>query len=150
MEFTLGFGCDVPEFLDEGVRLEVERGAEDWEAIRFYSPTINTNKPGAIVHFDDDTRETIHAQAFQENNTFPFHFVNASEGPVKIREYLCGEEYMNEVVRFRWMQRYAPPSVENVSTWWLDDVKVSFWDGSQLLTVMESNFTDDNLTRYAD
>lgn len=148
VEFTLGFGCDVPQFLDGGVRFEVERARQQWEPIRFYSPTFAVNE-SSLVHFlDDDDRGTIYAQAFDENNTFLFHFVNTSEGPVKIREYLCGEEYANETVRFRWMQRYVPPSVENVSTWWLDDIKISRWDGARLSTIMENNFTNDDLNRY--
>ena len=148
VEFTLGFGCDVPQFLDGGVRLEVERARKDWEPIRFYSPTLEVNESSSLVHFDDPSLESVHAQAFEVNSSFLLHVINASEGPVRIREYLCGEEYAIETVRFRWMQRYLPPSVENVSTWWLDDVKISRWDGSQLTTIMELNFSNVNLSRY--
>lgn len=140
VEFTLGFGCDVPQSLDGGVRFEVERARQQWEPIRFYSPTLTEAEP-SLVHFDD--ADTVHAQAFNENSTFTLHFINASEGPVRIREYLCGEEYANKSVRFRWMQRYIPPSVENVSTWWLDDIKISRWDGAVLSTIMESDFSED-------
>jgi hypothetical protein len=141
VEFTLGFGCDVPQSLDGGVRFEVERARQEWEPIRFFSPTLTVAEP-SLVHFDDGT-ETVHAQSFNENSTFPLHFVNASEGPVRIREYLCGEEYVNETVRFRWVQRYVPPSIENVSTWWLDDIKISRWDGARLSTIMENDFSED-------
>ena len=147
MEFTLGFGCDVPRYLDGGIRFEVDRDRQDWEPIRFYSPTLDVNEP-SLIHFDDASQQSVHAQAFNGNDTFPFHFINASEGPVRIREYLCGEEYAINTVRFRWMQRYVRPSVENVSTWWLDDVKVSRWDGAQLSTIMESSFSNDDLNRY--
>ena len=147
VEFTLGFGCDVPRFLDRGVRFEIQRARQDWEPIRFYSPTLDVNEP-SLVHFDDAAQRSVHAQAFAANNTFPLHFINASEGPVGIREYLCGEEYANETVRFRWMQRYVPPSMENVSTWWLDDVRISRWDSSVLSTILENNFSNDNLDRY--
>ena len=143
----MGFGCDVPQFLDGGVRFEVERARQQWESIRFYSPTFNVTEP-SLVHFEEDNPGAVHAQAFDVNSSLPFHFVNVSEGPVKIREYLCGEEYANETVRFRWMQRYVPPSTENVSTWWLDDIKISRWDGVKLSTIMENNFTNDNLSRY--
>ena len=139
VEFTLGFGCDVPQSLDGGVRFEVERARQQWEPIRFYSPTLFEAEP-SLVHFDGE--HTVHAQAFGDNSTFPLHFVNASEGPVKIEEYLCGEEYANETVRFRWMQRYVPPSVENVSTWWLDDIKISRWNGESLSTIMENDFSE--------
>jgi hypothetical protein len=145
VEFTLGFGCDVPQSLDGGVRFEVERARQEWEPIRFFSPTLFEAEP-SLVHFVDST-ETVHAQAFNENSTFPLHFVNASEGPVRIREYLCGEDYANETVRFRWMQRYVPPSIENVSTWWLDDIKISRWDGESLSTIMENDFSEDLPTR---
>ena len=118
----------------------MERARQQWEPIRFYSPTL-TEAESSLVHFDD--ADTVHAQAFNENSTFNFHFVNASEGPVRIREYLCGEEYANETVRFRWMQRYEPPSIENVSTWWLDDIRISRWDGAMLSTIMESDFSQD-------
>ena len=133
----------MPQFLDRGVRFEVERARQLWEPIRFYSPTL-IEAEQSLVHFDVpfDVLGTVHAQAFGENSTFPFHFVNASEGPVRIREYLCGEEYANETVRFRWMQRYVPPSVENMSTWWLDDIKISRWDGARLLTIMEDDFSE--------
>ena len=147
MEFTLGFGCDVPRYLDGGIRFEVDRDIQDWEPIRFYSPTLDVNEP-SLIHFDDISRQSVHAQAFTGNSSFPLHFINASEGPVRIREYLCGEEYAIDTVRFRWMQRYVPPSVENVSTWWLDDVKVSRWDGAQLSTIMENNFSNGDLNRY--
>ena len=146
MEFTLGFGCEVPQFLDGGVRFEVERARQQWEPIRFYSPTFNVTEP-SLVHFEKNDQSAVHAQAFDANSTFPFHFVNASEGPVKIKEYLCGEEYANETVRFRWMQRYVPPSVENVSTWWLDDIKISRWNGESLLTIMENDFSVAELSR---
>ena len=144
MEFTLGFGCDVPAVLDRGVRFEVERARLQWEPIRFYSPTLDEGEP-SLVHFDDPG--TVHAQSFGDNSTFPFHFVNASEGPVKIMEYLCGEEYANETVRFRWMQRHWPPSEENVSTWWLDDIKISRWDGATLSIIMENDFSERELDR---
>ena len=141
----MGFGCDVPQFLDGGVRFEVERARQRWEPIRFYSPTLFKAEQ-SLVNFD--VNRTVHAQAYNENSTFPFHFVNASEGPVRIREYLCGEECVNETVRFRWMQRYVPPSVENTSTWWLDDVKISRWDGARLSTILENDFSDELLSRY--
>ena len=146
MEFTLGFGCDVPTVLDRGVRFEVERARQDWEPIRFYSPTLNEGEQ-SLVHFDDPGSGTVHAQAFGDNSTFPFHFVNASEGPVKIKEYLCGEEFANETVRFRWMQRHWPPSEENGSTWWLDDIKISRWDGAMLSTIVENDFSEEQLDR---
>lgn len=143
----MGFGCDVPQFLDGGVRFEMERASQQWEPIRFYSPTFAETEP-SLVHFQKDDPGTVLAQAFNDNSTFPFHFVNISEGPVKIKEYLCGEEYANDTVRFRWMQRYVPPSIENVSTWWLDDIKISRWDGARLSAIIESNFSDYNLSRY--
>ena len=146
IEFTLGFGCDVPDQLDQGIRFEVERGREEWEAIRFYTPTLNEPE-GSIVNLLGEGL-FVHAQAFDANNTFPLHFINATAGPVRIKEYLCGDEYANDTVRLRWMQRYAPPSQDNVSTWWLDDIQISRWDGTQLMTVMESNFNDNNISRY--
>lgn len=151
IEFTLGFGCDVPERLDQGVRLEVEIGSGDWKPIRFYTPTLTQSQP-SLVHLlpESDEEEVlmmVHARAFQDNNTFPLHFINTSAGPVRINEYLCGNEFADDSVRLRWMQRYVPPSNDSVATWWLDDIRVSRWDGSQLTTVMETNFSDDNISR---
>ena len=147
IEFTLGFGCDVPDRLDQGVRFEVERGGEGWEAIRFYTPTLMESED-SIVNVLDEEFSFVHAQAFDDNNTFLLHYINATAGPARIKEYLCGNEYADDNVRLRWMQRYAPPSLDNVSTWWLDDIQISRWDGSQLTTVMESNFTNNDINRY--
>ena len=148
IEFTLGFGCDVPNRLDQGVRFEVERGRGDWEPIRFYTPTLNQSEP-SLVHLLDPEASVVLALALNGNSTFPVHYINASNGPVRIKEYLCGLDYAHDTVRLRWMQRYFEPSVENVSTWWLDDIRVSRWSGSQLETIMEADFNNDtNISRY--
>lgn len=149
IEFTLGFGCDVPIHLDQGVRLEVQIDQQKWKPIRFYTPTLNQSKFSLVrlLDLDSDTL-FVHAQAFQNNQTFPLHYINSTSGPVRIREYLCGNEFADNSVRLRWMQRYMPPSNNNVATWWLDDIRISRWDGMQLTTVMENDFSSNDTNRY--
>lgn len=137
----------MPDRIDQGVRFEVERGREVWEPIRFYTPTRNVSN-GSLVEFNDTEGHFVLAEALDDVYRFPVHYIDGSVGPVRIKEYLCGNEFAHDKVRLRWMQRYSEPSIENVSTWWLDDIRVSRWDGSRLTTVMESNFSDDNTSRY--
>ena len=149
IEFTLGFGCDVPIHLDQGVRFEVEIGRQEWMPIRFYTPTLNESKFSLVRLLDSDPDAlTVHAQAFTDNSTFPLHYINSTSGPVRIQEYLCGNEFANESVRLRWMQRYMPPSNDNVATWWLDDIRISRWDGRQLTTLKEIDFSHRDNNRY--
>ena len=146
IEFTLGFGCDVAHRLDQGIRFEVRKSIqENWEPIHFYTPTLYESDPSTVFLM----RYSVLAEAFGFNSTFPYHYVNATTGSeLKIKEYLCGDEYANDGVRLRWMQRYTAPSIANESTWWLDDVKISRWDGMQLTTIMENRFDGNSLSRY--
>ena len=142
IEFTLGFGCDVPIHLDQGVRFEVEIGRQEWKPIRFYTPTLNESTSSLVQLDSDPDALFVHAQAFQINSRFPLHYINSSSSPVRIREYLCGNEFANDSVRLRWMQRYMAPSTNGVATWWLDDIRISHWDGRQLTTFKEFNFSN--------
>ena len=146
IEFTLGFGCDLPTRLDQGIRFEVQEPGDDWEPIRFYTPTLDVVDPTVVYLMPD---QIVFAEAFRLNSTFPYHYVNATPGyELRVKEYLCGEEFLGDGVRLRWMQRYVGPSANDTATWWLDDIRISRWDGVQLTTIMENNFTVDNLGRY--
>lgn len=149
VEFTLGFGCDVPIHLDQGVRFEVEIGEQGWKPIRYYTPTLNESNSSLVRLLDSDSDALFaHAQAYVDNSTFPLHYINSTSGPLWIREYLCGNEFAKDNVRLRWMQRYMPPSNDGVATWWLDDIHISRWDGRQLTTVMEIDFSNRDNDRY--
>ena len=146
IEFTLGFGCDLPSKLDQGIRFEILEPDQDWEPIRFYTPTLDESDPSYVYLMPG---QTVFAEAFRLNSTFPYHYVNATLGQeLRVREYLCGDEFLGDGMRLRWMQRYAGPSAMDTATWWLDDIRILRWDGVRLTTIMENNFTVDNLSRY--
>lgn len=137
----------MPDCIDQGVRFEVEKGGASWEPIRFYTPTLNVSN-GSLIDLLDTEGCFVLAKTLDGDYTFPVQYTNAAAGRVQIKEYLCGNEYAHDMVRLRWIQTYSQPIQENMSTWWLDDVRVSRWDGSQLTTVMESNFSNTNIIRY--
>lgn len=128
LSFKLRFGCDVPAYLDQGIRLEVRQSPGDiFQPIRFYAAGTQ-NKSDSPVTITANNSNQVFAEALNYASTFPLELVNSSK-PVTFREYICDESFQTNGVDIRWMQRYSGDSEVDIATWSLDDISVSLWDG---------------------
>lgn len=141
IEFRLRFGCDVPTFLDQGVRFEVDD--EDWSPIRFYTPSLVAPLgPDPLVQLLKNG-SSVSAGTIAYTSSLPLLLLNDSE-TVTVREYLC-EDYVSllkrQGLRLRWMQRYRSDRNVDVATWYLDDINVRLWNGDCFLSVLSEDFS---------
>lgn len=133
--------CDSIEYLDQGIRFEVAIARTDqWIPIRYYTATTAMG-PTSLAKLVNNTH--VEAEFPKYNSTFPLQVCNSTE-PIKITEYLCGEQFVTPVTRFRWFQRYSGASVADRNTWSLDNLTITLWNGSCHSVIMEEDFENDS------
>jgi hypothetical protein len=123
-----------------------------WRPVRFYTPSLTVPAGRSIV--TPLHNGSVLAEARTYNSTQPLLHINTTE-TVTIREYLCGR-YISLIrdgtdLQFRWMQRYRTNAVDNVATWYLDDIRIRVWTGECFVPVLVENFdTPDSTMNTAD
>ena len=160
MEFSLRFGCDVPTYIDQGIRFEVDAGGSDsWEPVRFYTaslrpvpvptpPTTSSSEGGDGVLVRLFPNNSVQAFADAYDSFLPLVHLNSSRRVV-LREYLCGKfvsalRDQGRRVRFRWMQRYTTNPGVDIATWFLDEVNVRVWTDGCFVSVLNESFSNDS------
>ncbi len=141
ISFKLRFGCDVPTTLEEGVRLEIQSETKSWQPIRFYTPSLvetNTSivrrtKSGMVV-----------AQALRYSSNFSLELVEGNKS-IHIREFICDPSFTVGNVSVRWMQRFMADSQYGRSTWSLDDITLTVWNGRCRHEVLSNTFENELL-----
>jgi len=132
--------CDSIEYLDQGIRFEVGIvRTNQWIPIRYYTATTAMGST-SLVKLVNNTH--VEAEFPNYNSTFPLQVCNSTE-PIKITEYLCGEQFVTPVTRFRWFQRYSGASLADRNTWSLDNLTITLWNGSCHSVIMEEDFENE-------
>ena len=128
-----GDGCGDQDYLDHGVRLEIRGSGEPWSEIRFYSLTTETATPSSVTL---ENSESVFVQE-NVNFSFPLHIIESTD-PVFITENICA--FNNNSIQFRWVQYPYRTSGENENTWSVDNITVTYWDGSCERVLFQEDF----------
>ena len=143
ISFTLNFECNVSQYLDQGIRLEIRRSAgnSNWQPVRFYA--VNTNETaGSVVRRIENNMVVADALLYSSN--FPLEVIAGNQS-VSIREYICDSAFTEENVSVRWLQRYSEVPVVEEAAWSLDDVVLTVWNGDCRREVLRNSFNQNNL-----
>ena len=152
IEFKLRFGCGAqsPFSIDQGVRFEVDTAAGPWSPIRFYTQNVNPVPSDVtnLVRLQPDN-VSVEANATDYTSTLPLLLLDTIE-VVTVREYLCGNYAdlltSGETLRLRWMQRFGTSPLEDIATWFLDDIKIRYWRGDCFVPIINDDFENENRT----
>ncbi len=136
ISFKLRFGCDVPTTLETGVRLEIRTETKNWHPIRFYTPSLSQNESSIVKHIGDGM---VMAQALTYSSNFSLESVEGNQS-ILFREYICDPSFMVGNVSVRWMQRFGTVSEYGRSTWSLDDITLTVWNGVCRYEVLTNTF----------
>ena len=120
-KLSFNLRLDTPSYLDQGVRLEVQRPCGVWEPVRFYTSTANVSYSSLI------TLNGTHV-VDQKNSWFPL-YENQSSQPFTITEYLCGNKYYTPGTEYRWLQIFNDSGMQDMETWSLSDVSIVYFEG---------------------
>ena len=140
------FGCDIPIYLDQGIRFEVgikNNLGRVWLPIRYYASNLQEFSI-STVHLLPN--KSVHVTAETYNATFPLSLINSTE-TVTIKEYVCDHGILNNNrdsasdIRLRWIQRSGFKVAQNEATWYLDDINVRRWNGECFVRVLSNNFS---------
>ncbi|XP_064387611.1 adhesion G protein-coupled receptor E2-like isoform X3 [Halichondria panicea] len=143
ISFKLRFGCDVPETLEQGIRLEIRKTpSSNWQPVRFYTPSFNETN-SSIVRLLGNNMVT--AEALQYSSNFSRQFVEGNR-QFQFREYICDPAFLVDGVSVRWMQRFMAISRYGVGTWSLDDITLTVWNGLCRHVVLRNNFDAKNMS----
>ncbi len=136
ISFKLRFGCDVPTSLEQGIRLEIWTSTNDWQPVRFYTPSLfETNS--TIVRLLGNN--TVTAEALRYSSNFSLELVEGNQ-QIQFREYICDPAFLVDGVSVRWMQRFMGISHDGVGTWSLDDITLTVWNGVCRHVVLRNSF----------
>lgn len=141
--------------IDQGVRLEVRLISSssgpttDWFPVRYYTPSLEEPDDYDSFVALDSSDKSVTAKGPGYDSSFPLIHVTSTNF-VRIREYICGQLVQNFTddgqVELRWMQRFGENSRDSDATWILDDINVTFWNGTCFLQVLHEDFSGDELT----
>ena len=129
---AMSSACDTPSYLDQGVRLEVRRAGGRWEPIRFYAASKKTSASSLVTLTAGGDRVEVTVGSL--TTEFPL-YVDQSYQPLSVTEYLCGSEYYDSSVEFRWSQHYTGDILKGDNSWSLHNVSISHWTGDELCRV---------------
>ena len=154
----MNFECDrSPEYMDQGVRLEVRLQLERWNSsttwfpIRYYTETLVVPSEYESLVELDSSMTSVRAQEDLYNTSLPLMVVSTDIYKfLTIQEYICGDVVQNLTddmqLELRWVQRYGRRAkVEAEATWFLDDINIRIWNGTSFLQVLSEDFNSDQL-----
>ena len=157
IEFNLNFECDqAPEYIDQGVRLEVRLQSESlnsstiWFPIRYYTPRLEVPSEYESLVELESSMTSVRAQEDLYNTSLPLMVVSSGISQfITIREYICGQIVQNLTedmeLELRWVQRFGRrANVTTEATWFLDDINIKIWNGESFL-VLSEDFNNDQL-----
>ena len=154
----MNFVCDqTPEYIDQGVRLEVRlqsvsmNSPSTWFPIRYYTQGLEAPSEYESLVELDSSMNSVTVQEDLYNTSLPLMVVSTEIGQFyTIREYICGQIVQNLTedmqLEWRWVQRFGRrATMETEATWILDDINIRIWNGTSFLQVLSEYFNRDQL-----
>lgn len=137
-----GDGCDPPDQLDQGLRLEIRVSGSSslWDPVMFYSNTTSAGQH-SFVQMVNHTH--VHVMEEKYNSTIPLTLLPASES-IPIREHICGLDPQSDSFRLRWVQYPYGQHDAGQKTVAIDNIMVDYWDGVCLRRVAEWMFEEES------
>ena len=154
----MDFDCDQrPEYIDQGVRLEVRLQSESlnssstWFPIRYYTPSVEVPSEYVSLVELDSSMNSVTVLEDLYNTSLTLMVISSGLFQfLTIREYICGQIVQNLTqdtqLELRWLQRYGrTANVGTEANWFLDNINIRIWNGTSFLQVLSEDFNSDQL-----
>ena len=138
-----GDDCNRLDNLDEGVELSIgnSSGAGHWVPLMFYS--ANDDRAIGSLRLGDVTNSSLSLRGYR----VPVERVTANTTQNIRTVLICGSEFLETGVQFRWLQTVrVQENLPNEDVWTLDNVTVEVCNG-KVRQVLSEDFESGSLNK---